>query len=73
MKMRTKEEANKYMKSSKEDLVRDLMVAYNLLDAYEEVIKQDLGEYALKNILLKVREIITPEALMLAIPDKEGE
>ena len=73
MKIRTKEDAKKCMKMSKEELVRDLMVAYDLLDAYDEILKEEYGTKATADILLKVSRLVTKEAMLQAMPDEDPE
>ncbi len=61
------------MKMSKEELVRDLMVAYDLLDAYDEILKEEYGTKATADILLKVSRLVTKEAMLQAMPDEDPE
>lgn len=58
---------------SKEELVRDLMVAYDLLDAYDEILKEEYGTKATADILLKVSRLVTKEAMLQAMPDEDPE
>lgn len=73
MRIRTQEDAKKFMKVPKEELVRDLMVAYDILDAYDEILKEEYGTKATADILLKVSRLVTKEAMLQAMPDEDPE
>ena len=73
MKKRTKEDAKKCMKMSKEELVGALMVAYDLLDAWGEVIMEEYGTKAKADMLLKVSRLVTKEAMLQATPNVNHE
>lgn len=73
MKIRTKADVKKCMKMSKEELARALMGAYDLLDAWGEVIMEEYGTKAKADILLKVSRLITKEAMLQATPNVNPE
>lgn len=71
MRIRTQEDAKKFMEVPKEELVRDLMVAYDILDAYDEVLMKEIGSKAFNDLILKVSRLVTKEAMLQAYPDAD--
>ena len=71
MRIRTQEDAKKFMKVPKEEHVRDLMVAYDILDAYDEVLMKEIGSKAFNDLILKVSRLVTKEAMLQAYPDAD--
>ncbi len=71
MRIRTQEDAKKFMEVPKEELVRDLMVAYDILDAYDEVLMNEMGSKAFNDLILKVSRLVTKEAMLQAYPDAD--
>lgn len=71
MRIRTQEDAKKFMEVPKEELVRDLMVAYDILDAYDGVLMNEIGSKAFNDLILKVSRLVTKEAMLQAYPDAD--